>query len=66
MTPKGSNDKRLTDANNHNLIRTYIGQPLVVAASDKCSNTVKQRMISEDSNDERLTNIDTCNCYICK
>ena len=29
-------------------------------------NTVEQSVIPGGSNDERLTNIDTCNCYICK
>ena len=33
---RGSNDEKLTNADSmgNNLIRTYIGQPLVVAASD--------------------------------
>ena len=61
----------------HSLIRAYIGQLLIVAACGsvaaliswliyECSNTVEQRMIPGGSNDKRLTDIDTCNCYICK
>ena len=32
----------------------------------ECSDTVEQRMNSGGRNDERLTDIDTRNCYICK
>lgn len=59
----------------HNLICAYISQPLIVAASDSIaaliswliyerSNTVEHRMIPGGSNDKRLTDLDTCNCYI--
>ena len=57
--------------------RHNLGQPLVVAASDsvaalvswliyECSNTVEQSVIPGGNNDERLADIDTHNCYICK
>ena len=77
MIPGGSNSKRLTDADSigtTSLICAYIGQPLVIATSDgvaalvswliyECSDTVEQSMIPGGSNNERLTVIDTRNCY---
>ena len=32
----------------------------------ECSDTVEQRMIPRGSNNERLSDVDTRNCYICK
>ena len=77
MIPRGSNNERLTDTDNHKLIHAYIGQPLVIAASDSVttlvswliyeySDTVEQMMIPGGSKDKRLTDVDTRNCYICK
>ena len=78
MIPGGSNDKSLHDS----LIRTYIGQRLVVTADGvavlvswliyECSDTVEQRMVLGDSNDERLMrktdymlNISVCHFLFC-
>ena len=67
----------MTRADRHrlNLIRTYISQPFVFAASKgvaalvswliyECSDTVEQRMILGGSN-ERLTDVNIHDCYIC-
>ena len=75
MIPGGSNDKSLAD-DRHKLIRTYIGWSLVGASDGvaalvswliyEYSNTVEQSVISGASNNGRLINVDTRNCYNCK
>ena len=81
MIPGGSNDKRLTNTESigtTSFMPTYICHPLVIAIAAcasvaalmswliyKCSDTVEQSVIAGGSN-ERLTNVDTHNCYIYK
>ena len=37
-----------------------------IAVIYECSDTIEQSVIPGGSNDERLKDVDTRNCYICK
>ena len=58
--------RREADRRRHNLIRAYIGQPLLLPPMVLLYTriTVEQWMDPGGSNDERLTDVDTRNCYI--
>ena len=70
----GRNDERLTDVGTISFIPTSVSLSLLLPRTVSaliswliydCSDTVEWRMSLWGSNDERLTNIDTRNCYIC-
>ena len=67
-----------SEANNHAALGSDLGLFVTLSLSlllllsapalliYECSNTIEQRMILGSSNCERLTNVDTHNCYISK
>ena len=76
MNPGGSNDERLTNVVTTSFVSTSVSFLLLLPPTASVtvlisqliyewSNTVEQRMIYGSSIDERWTNIDTHNSYIC-
>ena len=69
----GSNDERQTNATT-SFVPTSVSLILLlppkictrIMVNYKCSDTIEQSVISGGNNDERLTDVDTHDCYICK